>query len=450
MGAYMWNTKLTHKEQVSPTQDNFSVTEALQLAKSSLEALSLTVVGEVSEFNDKPGYKAAYFTITDKKSSLSCVMWKNKYHASGVSLKAGMLVELQGRFSVYPSRGSMQFDVSHIREAGEGDLRQKVAELARKLQLEGLMDPHRKKKPQAFCSRIALITSPRGKAVHDVLRTLNRRNKLVEVKFFGVPVEGKLAAPAMKEALMQADSLGVDAILLVRGGGSYEDLMPFNDEVLARTLAACVTPVVTGIGHEPDNSICDMVASLRCSTPTAAAESIAPSSEDLIQELDASLYHMAKSLKTKLELSKLRLERYQGHPFFKEPSRLTSSAVQQLFLSEDRLRQALPQTLKSMQQSYDQQVARMISLRVQWANIRKHQLEGLAGRLEALSPLSVLSRGYSMVQDNSGRLVSSLTQIHEEDELLVSLKDGKFYTKVISIDSCRQGKKGEDGISSSR
>lgn len=430
----MWNTKLDNSKTSESSSNGCSVSEALQLAKTALETLSLVIVGEVSEFNDKPGYKAAYFTITDKKSSLSCVMWKNRYLASGVNLKTGMLVELHGRFSVYPSRGSMQFDVSQIKEAGEGDLRQKVAELARKLHREGLMDPARKKRPAQFCKRVALITSPRGKAVHDVLRTLNRRNKLVEVKFFGVPVEGKLAPQAMSEALLQADALGLDAILLVRGGGSYEDLMPFNDEGLARSVAACKTPVVTGIGHEPDNSICDMVASVRCSTPTAAAESIAPAADELMQEFDTKLVHMQKSLKTKLEFAKLRLDRYQTHPLFTDSTSLFASHMQQVFLSEDRLRAALPNKLKTMIYSYQQQYKTMARLGDRLLYKSQYELSSSVARLEALSPLSVLSRGYSMVQNQAGEVVSSVSQVTPEQTLNISLKDGCIHVQVIKTE----------------
>ena len=253
-----------------------SVSEAMGFAKGALESRTLVVEGEVSEFNDKPGYKAAYFTIADASSPMSCMMWRNRYLASGVELRVGEKVRVTGRFTVYVPKGRMQFEVFSLAPAGEGDLRQRVDRLARKLEAQGLMDPARKRPIPRFCQRVAVVTSPRGKAVHDVMRTLRRRNPLVELLVCGVAVEGADAPAHIIEGLRVAAQARPDAILLVRGGGSYEDLMPFNDEQLARAVAACPVPVVTGIGHEPDTTICDMVGDLRCSTPTAAAESRCP------------------------------------------------------------------------------------------------------------------------------------------------------------------------------
>ena len=263
----------TTEEEAAPA---LSVSAAMGLAKNALEEVVVRLVGEVSEVNDKPGYKAVYFTVKDEKASLPCMMWMNRYQASGVALSVGALVELTGRFSLYAAKGRMNFDVFSVSLAGEGQLRLQVANLARELEAMGLMDPARKRPLPAYPETIGLVTSPRGAAVHDVLRTLRRRYPLARILFAGVPVEGPGAADGLVDGLAKVVFAGAEVVLLVRGGGSFEDLMPFNDRRLARTIAACPVPVVTGIGHEPDTSIADMVADVRASTPTAAAEAVAP------------------------------------------------------------------------------------------------------------------------------------------------------------------------------
>ena len=226
-----------------PASDALSVSAAMALAKQSLESVTVKIIGEVSEVSVKAGYKAAYFTVKDSSASLPCMMWNNRYRASGVQLVVGQLVELSGRFSLYAAKGRMNFDVFSLSLAGEGDLRLKVANIARKLQAEGLTNPVRKRPVPPFPQRIGLVTSPRSAAVHDVLRTLRRRFPVATVFLAGVPVEGATAAAGMVEGLRCVVSAGVEVVLLVRGGGSFEDMMPFNDEHLARMIAACPVPV---------------------------------------------------------------------------------------------------------------------------------------------------------------------------------------------------------------
>ena len=278
-----------------------SVSAAMALAKTSLEQLVVTMVGEVSEVSDKAGYKAVYFTVKDDRSSLPCMMWMNRYHATGVTLNVGALVELTGRFTLYAAKGRMNFDVFSLRLAGEGNLRMQVAQLAQKLQAEGLMAPERKRPIPKYPETIGLVTSPRGAAVHDVLRTLRRRFPLATIRLAGVPVEGRDAPIHLRHALESVAQSGVEVVLLVRGGGSFEDLMPFNDEGLARAIASCPVPVVTGIGHEPDTSIADMVADLRASTPTAAAEAVSARKENLDQGFSNAAVRLERGVKRTIE-----------------------------------------------------------------------------------------------------------------------------------------------------
>lgn len=305
-----------------------TVSGAMALAKGALENVTVKLVGEVSEVSNKAGYKAVYFTVKDQKASLPCMMWLNRYRACGVELDVGALVELTGRFTLYAPKGRMNFDVFSVSLAGEGNLRMQVANLARKLYVEGLTDEARKRPVPANIQVVGLVTSPRGDAVHDVLRTLRRRWPLARVLVAGVPVEGARAPQELVRGIDCVSRAGAEAVLLVRGGGSYEDLMPFNDEGLARAIAACPVPVVTGIGHEPDTTIADLVADVRASTPTGAAEAVSPSSAELLGNLVARARAIHDGLIRRLDRSRVAVDRVATRPVFKDSSYLLGTDMQ--------------------------------------------------------------------------------------------------------------------------
>ncbi len=409
---------------------------------------------------------------------MDCMMWRNRYAACDVDLRPGLKVRVTGRFSVYPAKGRMQFEVFRLEPAGEGDLRERVARLARKLQAEGLMDAARKRAIPAFCQRVAVITSPHGKVKDDVARTLRRRNPLVALEYCPVMVEGATAAAQMVEALRVAEAARPDAILLVRGGGSYEDLMPFNDEGLARAVAACRVPVVTGIGHEPDTTICDMVSDRRASTPTAAAESVAPSVEELEGVLAGQARRMAASLGHRLDVCSRWVEGVAHRPVFARPaSVLVDPLEQRLDFAHDRLVGALPAMVETRSRqteflgnrlaaalpgavgarrtALDGQRMRLVgagerfgasasaalaTAAARLGSVGRTMLEGPrrqlavnAGRLDALSPLAVIARGYAMAVDAEGSVVSSVASVVPGDGLSVRVADGTIGCVVQSI-----------------
>ena len=313
-----------------------TVSGAMALAKGALQAVTVRLIGEVSEVSDKPGYKAVYFTVKDERASLPCMMWNNRYRATGVRLAVGQLVELSGRFSLYEAKGRMNFDVFSVALAGEGNLRMQVANLARKLQAEGLTAPERKRPLPKYPQVVGVVTSPRGDAVHDVLRTLRRRWPLARVVLAGVPVEGAGAPAALCEGLRCVVSAGAQVVLLVRGGGSFEDMLPFSDESVARMVAACPVPVVTGIGHEPDTCIADMVADVRASTPTQAAQFASPSPEELRALFDSSAKGMAAGLSRSVSAAQLRLSAVAHRPLFTDPEALLANQSMGLDQAWDR------------------------------------------------------------------------------------------------------------------
>lgn len=412
-----------------------SVTEAMTRAKQALEGVRVTVVGEVSEFNDKPGYKAAYFTVCDGASSMPCLMWRDMYAASGVALRCGMLVELSGQFSAYVPKGRMQFTVRSLALAGEGRLRMQVAELARRLETEGLMQPEAKRPLPRYPERIAVVTSPRGKAVHDVLRTLKRRYPLAQLLVAGVQVEGDGASAAIVSGLVAAEEAAPDVILLVRGGGSYEDLMPFNAEEVARAVARCAIPVVTGIGHEPDTSLADMVADVRASTPTAAAEAAAPSTDELLGILARERRAMAGALARQIEHLSHRLHSIGNRPVLADPHSVLGPVAQRIDLAAARLERALPERLSAHDQRLVTLSSRLVLTGPRFTDRAAAAVSLAAARLEDLSPLAILGRGYAAAFGEDGRtVVRNVSQVSAGGRLVVRVSDGQIGCTVTDVE----------------
>ena len=431
-----------------------SVSEFLHSFNKSFKRFPFTIKGEVSEVNAKAGYRAVYFTLKDASASLSCLMWNERYQRMGAPLSVGMVIEVKGHLSVYASKGRMNFDVESYTLAGEGNLRLQVDQLARKLEAEGLMAPERKRPLPAYPLTIGVVTSPRGSAVHDVLRTLRRQFPLAKVLLAGVPVEGPQAPEWLVYGLQMAAYNGAEVIVFGRGGGSFEDLMPFNDERVARAVATCPVPVVTGIGHEPDTTISDMVADLRASTPTAAADAVVPDKGALEGSLTALGGRLSAAMGKSLALHRTQLQRYAFLPLFSEPKRLFDSEALTLDSLSDRLSRALPGALEHNRQQLEGLAGRLARCAGSIAGRQRHsvdqaqaQMQGIAGhlthrfhaeaslaaaRLEDLSPLTILARGYSVTRAPDGSVVKSVAQTAPGESLAISVSDGTITATVTS------------------
>jgi exodeoxyribonuclease VII large subunit len=408
-----------------------SVTEAMSAAKSALEGVRVRVVGEVSEFNDKPGYKAAYFTVSDGGASMPCLMWRDQYLASGVTLRCGTLVEMSGSFSAYIAKGRMQFTVRSLSLAGEGNLRLQVAALASKLEAEGLMRPERKRVVPRYPERIAVVTSPRGKAIHDVIRTLRRRYPLAELLVAGVSVEGDGAPAAIAEGLRVAGECCPDVVLLVRGGGSYEDLMPFNAEEVARAVVASPVPIVTGIGHEPDTSIADMVADLRTSTPTAAAEAVAPSMSELEGALVRERRALGRALEARVRTAAHRVARLAERPVLRDPHAVLGAALQAIDDAQRRLTRAIPERLGRDNQRVAAHRDRLRRAGARLLERPRAEQGRRAAALDALSPLAILARGYSATFSDDGHtVIKQISQVKADGHVQVRVSDGRIHATV--------------------
>lgn len=439
----------------SQSENTLSVSAALALANRHLKSFPLCIEGEVSQVSNKPGYKAVYFTIKDNAAALPCMMWVNKYVHAGVDLKVGALVRVTGNLSIYAVKGTMSFDVSSLQLAGEGDIRRKIELLKEKLAKEGLTDSTRKRALPYLPQRVGLVTSPRGAAVQDVLRTLRRRYPVAQVLLAGVPVEGAQAAQNVIAGINTVVQAGAQLVLVVRGGGSFEDLLPFNDEALARTIAACPVPVVTGIGHERDTTIADLVADMRCSTPTAAAEAISPEDGFLENALEQSAQKMKTQIERLIHVESLRLNAQAQRPLFKDSHALLYQECLGLDYCSERLARAIPanitrdeNTLSSAQmrleklssslfmafcQSLDAQQLRAHKAIAACLERSNAHLALCAAQIDSLSPLAVLGRGYSIVFNEAGTIVHDVYDVQVGDDVSVHLGKGSLSCTVSAL-----------------
>jgi len=327
--------------------------------------------------------------------------------------REGQALEVHGRVSVYEAGGQYQLYADTLRLSGEGDLYQQFLRLKAKLEAEGLFDPERKRPLPPFPKRIGVVTSPSAAALRDVLNILRRRFPLAEVILSPTPVQGAEAAGGIVSALQAIDRVSrPDVILLVRGGGSAEDLAAFNDEVVARAIAALKTPVVTGVGHETDFTIADFVADRRAPTPSAAAEIATPDRAELAADLTALRGEMAESMSRRLRMQRGELESLQLRLGLASPRAALANARQRL----------------------DDLLQRAESSLVYGIALRRAALAGLLNTLTAVGPASVLSRGYAIIKRlTDDRLVRSARDVVIGTELSVRVSDGAFTASVSSL-----------------
>ncbi len=441
------------------SREPLSVSLAVDAAKKRVNEMgTLLVTGEVTGFrgpNARSGH--CYFQVKDDGAAMDVIVWRGVYASSGIELRDGLQLQLSGKFDVYAGTGRLSFVASKISVSGEGLLRQQVAQLRAKLEAEGLMAQARKRLIPSFCTRVAVVTSLSGSVIDDVKRTLRRRNPMVEILCAGCRVQGEGAEPTIIRALEVAAKAKPDAILLVRGGGSFEDLMTFNDESLARAVAACPVPVVTGIGHDPDHSICDDVADRFMSTPTAAAESVAPTLDEIVsaingrrdrmrRAMDASLSGYQKELQTsaaqlplfvtsRLERERMRVESLASHTCLRDFKSVVSDRETALLQSEQRLMDALPRCVERNSQKVAMLSSRLADVAPRLTRTHEAQVGRLAATLDALSPLKVLGRGYAIATDADGHVLGSSADLEVGEDVNVRLGSGSFSANVTSVQS---------------
>ena len=432
-----------------------AVAELVRAARQTMEARfgDVRVEGEVSGCK-RSANGHFYFTLKDTEAQLDCVMYARDAGRLKFRLSDGQLVRCRGKLTIYEGRGRFQLQVSSIEAAGAGALAIAFEALKQKLLAEGLFDSARKRPLPYLPRRIGVVTSRQGAVIRDIVRVAHRRFP-VPILLSPTPVQGEGAAASIAAALVALCQVPeVDVIILARGGGSMEDLWAFNDETLARTIAACPLPTISAIGHETDFTIADFVADVRAPTPSAAAELAVPVAAELLAEVSVLAGRLGRGLLGQVGARRLILERARarlGDPrrliddgrqalddLAERASRATSSACssrrKELQAVEGRLLRGHPQRRIADQRSTMGLLERRLSrLGSQLIAERRRPLESLASKLDALSPLKVLDRGYSLARGPDGSVLRSHQGLAPGDAITVTLRDGDLRTRIEEI-----------------
>jgi exodeoxyribonuclease VII large subunit len=425
------------------------------LARDLLEgAFPLVLVeGEIGNLS-RPGSGHLYFTLKDARAQVRCALFKPKSQWLGFTPREGLRVLARGRLTLYEARGDYQLILDSMEEAGEGALRRAFEELKARLQAEGLFDAARKRPLPAHVRRLAVLTSPSGAVIRDIVSVLRRRFPLIEVDLLPVPVQGASAAAQIRAMLQRATASGrYDVVLLARGGGSLEDLWAFNDEALVRAIAASPVPVVSAIGHETDFTLADFAADLRAPTPSAAAELLVPDRAHLLARLDALHRRLhgrhAQSLRDhaqRIDHAFLRLQalrpqaRLDALAQRAQQARLRLLNAMQRRLQHERaqlrhadavLRAAHPRRrIERLRERLRALRGRPQSLLARHLQHEALRLRGLARSLHAISPLATVARGYSILQRDDGRVIRGISDTQPGDAVQARLHDGRLRLRV--------------------
>lgn len=413
------------------------------------------VIGEISNFRPRPnGHQ--YFSLKDERARINAVMYKGAFNKVPFKVEEGMKVLAVGRITLYEPSGQYQLTIDSMEPDGVGALYQALEQLKQKFQAAGLFDLPKKAIP-VFPKKIAVITSPTGAVIRDILTTIQRRFPIVEVTVFPTRVQGKEATAEIVAAFNKVENVAeeFDTVILARGGGSIEDLWCFNEEAVAQAILACSLPVISSIGHETDTTLADLVADIRAATPTAAAEIAVPVLTDLLERIVILKQRMNYAMKQKLTVARKQFERSNESYVLKQPERLYQAYIQQLDLSVQRLEAQqhryfeqltyrlnyLMQRLNSQhphqQLKHWQQIVNNLDnqLKQQFKQVMQQKQQNLkhqAHLLDAYSPLKSMSRGYALIEHEQQH-VTTIDQLSIGDEMKVQFVDGQVVAEVKSI-----------------
>ena len=394
-------------------QNVLTITPLNEYIRGKMDADTLlnqvAVSGEISNYKMYPSGHH-YFTLKDEGGALKCVMFKGNAVRLRFRPENGMKVIAMGKVSVYPRDGAYQLYCTAMVMDGVGDLYAAFEQLKKKLAAQGLFDPAHKQPLPKYPGTIGIITSSAGAAVHDMLRILRKRYPLTQVKLLPVRVQGAEAPAEIAAAIRYANYYKLADLLIVgRGGGSIEDLWAFNDEIVAHAIYESKIPVISAVGHEPDVTISDYVADLRAATPSNASELAVPDEDALRQNLDSMSVAMATALNRQMKAARQHLNVLSASPALRSPTGYMEQKGKALELLKNKLVSAQNQQIHRSNQRYIAAVS----------------------KLDAMSPLKVLTRGYSMAQTESGDMVRSINQVERGQRLTITLSDGKLSATVM-------------------
>lgn len=405
--------------------------------------------GELSNFRYRRN-SHQYFSLKDEKSKINVVMFRSYFDKVKFKPEEGMKVYITGYVNVYGPQGTYQFYAEAMEPAGLGALYEQLQQLQKKLAQEGLFAQEHKRPLPRFPDHIAVITSASGAVIHDILVTANRRFPHAQVDLFPAQVQGDRAADSLVSAMKQVANYGdkYDVMIIGRGGGSLEDLWPFNEEAVVRQVYDMKMPVISSVGHETDTTLCDLVADARAATPTAAAEYATPNLADELANIHQLQSSMLSSMQNMIRVRRDALNRINNSVIMREPARLYDEQAQTLDLLRDRLQRNMTHMLERNRQSYQlsmqklfaQNPAKRIEQMLQQENFyyqklsanmrnllreKRHQLSQFGQQLDDYSPLKTLERGYVYVTNAAAKTVDSIEQIKVKDEVNLHFKDGQ-------------------------
>ena len=379
------------------------------LIEGDVRLNNVYVTGEISNFKNHYQSGHFYFTLKDNDAQIRCVMFRAYACRVPFTVRDGLKVVLRGRVSLYEKDGQYQFYAEEMHEQGLGDISLQFQQIKEKLEKEGLFLEENKRQIPAFPQRIAVITSDTGAAVQDILNITARRYPLCEIMLCPVAVQGENAVPSMINALERVYALGnCDTIIIGRGGGSIEDLWAFNSEALARKIYESPIPVISAVGHETDFTICDFVADLRAPTPSAAAELAVPYSAEIISKLNKYNSLLKNGLLLKYNGQKAKFDALANKSILSKPFNITESRSETVDRLFDKMLNAYKGIISQEKSRYVRDVA----------------------KLDALSPLKVLSRGYSIAEVN-GKVIKSVNDISNGDKFKLKLSDGAVNCQAV-------------------
>jgi exodeoxyribonuclease VII large subunit len=434
----------------TPFRDVYTVSRLNREAKAVLEGgfPPLWIEGEISNLS-RPASGHVYFSLKDAQAQVRCAFFRQHQRRLGLALRDGLHVLARARVSLYEGRGDYQLIVEYLEEAGEGALRRAFDALKQRLSQEGLFDVAHKKPLPKLPRRLGIITSPSGAVMHDILTTLRRRFPGIAVLVFPVPVQGEGAAEKIAGAIRLAGERGdCDALILARGGGSLEDLWAFNEEIVARAIYVCPIPVISGIGHETDFTIADMVADARAPTPTAAAEMLSPDRQEWLAQFARLEARLITSMRSHLRNRQQHLD-WLGARLVHPRNRITllqqnlKSLAQRLYLAQTasqrqarselqaltaRLHQHSPRPqLQALALTQHHWQARLVTAMKHRLELADSRLRQLMQSLHTLSPLATLERGYAIVQrPDTGAVVTDAGKVRPGERVRARLARGRL------------------------
>lgn len=418
----------------SRSEKAFTVSQLTSVIREVLEnnVGRVSVIGEVSNLRvQSSGH--CYFSLKDDSAVLAAVLFRGTCQGALKTLHDGALIEVEGEITVYEARGQYQIVVKKVRPAGKGELIARLEAIKKKLAAEGLFDASKKRPLPRHIRRLIVMTSFAGAALRDFLKVLERRCPATEVLLIEIPVQGESAAATIALKLQQLRSwlnsakISADALALVRGGGSVEDLWPFNDEALARALAQFPIPTITGIGHETDITIADFVADVRAPTPSAAAEILSRDAQLILERLVEISSRMRALTKILLEKKQQSFVLLSSSSVLQRPRKIIELFSQRLDDFDNDLRNATARTIASFKQRLSSRLPLLIKYSPALALAQaKLRLQTSSTKLSLMNPQNVLRLGYSWVTDSQGRFIRRTSQISQGQHLQVTVSDGSF------------------------